>query len=67
LAAASAHRDHQRVRMLFESTQSDSLTEPVPLTASATNAAPTGPLCPKCRAGHLQILELLRPRRKFPP
>lgn len=37
------------------------------LPSSAAKVAPAPPLCPHCRIGHLIVVQILRPRRKFPP
>ena len=67
LASASAHQNHQRVRRLLQTSPPDSQAQSVPLATPTLQADPLGPLCPKCHRGHLQFVETLQPRRKFPP
>jgi hypothetical protein len=68
LASVSAHPNYQHAQVLLQTTQSDSqAAPPTPLTAPNLPIVPRDPRCPKCHAGHLLIVETLRPRRKFPP
>jgi hypothetical protein len=69
--AGTAHaQDRERARALLLATSTAST--PTPSSAPCIDPGPTlvadtGPLCPRCRCGHLLVIETLRPRRKFPP
>lgn len=68
LASAAAGQNHQRARQLLQPAgSSPQPLTPAPVPSAASPIDPLGPVCPMCHAGHLQILETLRPRRKFPP
>ena len=68
LASASRHAAREQARTLMESTtatnSNDAKTSLAPL---ATKTSAPLPLCPHCRIGHLIVVQILRPQRKFPP
>jgi hypothetical protein len=65
LASASAGEKRERARSLLQAHCRLPETVAAPSLGEAPSAQP--PLCPRCQEGHLQLLEILRPRRKFPP
>jgi hypothetical protein len=67
LASASAHPHHQRAQSLLLTTLDKPQNLPTTLLDASVPIDSPGPLCPQCHAGHLHIVETLRPRRKFPP
>lgn len=67
LASASAHQHHQRAQSLLLTTLDKPQDLPMALLDDSVPIDSPGPLCPQCHAGHLHIVETLRPRRKFPP
>lgn len=67
LASASAQAHREQARRLLQTPPPAAAAQPRPLRSSARPADPLGPLCPHCHQGHLQIVQTLRPRRKFPP
>ncbi len=65
LASASASQKRERACSLLQA-QSRLPESANPPSALAAQPAAL-PLCPRCQKGRLQVLEILRPRRKFPP
>lgn len=67
LASPSHHKAREQARTMIEPNMAtktdDGTTDP---SGSAAKAAPP-PLCPHCHIGHLIVLQVLRPQRKFPP
>jgi hypothetical protein len=68
LASASRHAEREQARTLLSPViatyANDAKTGVSP---PATKASAPPPLCPHCRIGHLIVVQLLRPQRKFPP
>jgi Putative transposase/Transposase zinc-binding domain len=68
LASSSQHASREQARTLIKpntSTNTKDVTTNLPL--SAPTGSSTLPLCPHCQIGHLIVLQILRPQRKFPP
>ena len=68
LASASRQKDREQARTLLRpdiATNTNDAKTGVSLPATKGSAPP--PLCPHCRIGHLIVVQLLRPQRKFPP
>lgn len=68
LASTARAQDRVRARGLLPSPAvvSDPAAT-LQLSTSNASAVTTAPLCPRCRRGHLLLIQTLRPRRKFPP
>jgi hypothetical protein len=68
LASASRQKDREQARALLRpdvATHTNDAKIDVSPPACKPSALP--PLCPHCRIGHLIVVQLLRPQRKFPP
>jgi len=65
LASASAGEKREQARLLLEAQNRLPETVSAPSLAAAPSAE--APLCPRCQQGRLRLLQILRPRRKFPP
>jgi hypothetical protein len=68
LASAAARAKLRQAQQLLRATRPTPqglLSPAVPPPASPLD--PLGPPCPKCHSGHLRIVEILWPRRRFPP
>jgi hypothetical protein len=68
LASASRQKDREQARALLRpdvATHTNAAKIDVSPPACKPSALP--PLCPHCRMGHLVVVQLLRPQRKFPP
>ena len=65
LASAAARPNLLRAQQLLQASAPQRST-PAPPPSPALRPGP-GPRCPRCHTGHLHIVELVRPRRKFPP
>ena len=67
---ASTARAQDRQRALRLQTRDRAPSAPGPSSKPSTGALPAVeslPVCPRCHHGHLQVIQTLRPRRKFPP
>lgn len=67
---ASTARAQDRQRALRLHTRDHAPSAPGPSSNPSTGALPAVeslPVCPRCHHGHLQVIQTLRPRRKFPP
>ncbi len=64
-ASASANQKRERARSLLQAQSKPPETAAAPCLVADQPAEL--PLCPRCQKGRLQVLEILRPRRKFPP
>ena len=69
--AGSCRQQLEQARALLTArppTGSDSWTPVAPLPAPVVVQAPPAPACcSHCRIGHLIVIEVLLPQRKFPP
>jgi hypothetical protein len=71
LASASRRQDLQRAHQLLQpkelAAQPSADLHRSPPPTHPLDSTGLAPLCPRCRQGHLLVIETLRPRRKFPP
>lgn len=68
LASTARARDRQHARrILTPEPDASSCETPAGPSIFAPTANDSSPLCPRCRMGHLQVIQTVRPRRKFPP
>jgi len=65
--SSSCRRQREQARALLSATlpaNSDPLT---PVAPALVHSPPAPPTCPHCRIGHLIVIEVLLPQRRFPP
>ena len=68
LASASRQKDREQARTRLKPTMAtNSKDAATDLPPPATKVSSPLPLCPHCRIGHLIVVQILRPQRKFPP
>jgi hypothetical protein len=68
LASASQHAARERARALIKADiTTDAQDDPTNCPRPTAKASSQPPLCPHCRIGHLIVVQLIRPQRKFPP
>jgi hypothetical protein len=68
LASASRQKDREQARALLRPDIAPNTNHaPIDISSPAGQASAPPPLCPHCRIGHLIVVQLLRPQRKFPP
>jgi hypothetical protein len=68
LASASRQKDREQARALLRPEMATNTNDAqIDISPPASPASAPPPLCPHCRIGHLIVVQLLRPQRKFPP
>ena len=68
LASASQHAAREQARSLLKLDRAANTNDAkTGVSPPAAKASPPLPLCPHCRIGHLIVVQILRPQRKFPP
>jgi hypothetical protein len=67
LASACRQKAREQARTLLASTITTNASEAPTAPSGSAGKTVAPPLCPHCHIGHLIVLQILRPQRKFPP
>jgi hypothetical protein len=68
LASASRQKDREQARTRLKSKlATNSNDAQTGVSVPATKGSAPSLLCPHCRIGHLIVMQILRPQKKFPP